>query len=340
MSDAPILITGAGGFLGYALARALKDRGHSLRTLQRGEYPHLAHLGSDNRRADLTDPAAVRNAVDGCQAVFHVAAKAGIWGSRDSFWQANVAGTQNLLLACRDSGVGKLIYTSTPSVAHGGGDLEGVDERAPYPQHFRAHYPATKAEAEQAVLAANGPDLATVALRPHLIWGPGDQHLLPRLAERARRGRLVLLEAPGKRIDTVYIANAVAAHVAAYDRLGVGAACAGKAYFIAQGDPRPLAEIVTRLLEAAGLPSKHRTVSAAVAWPLAMLCEGLWTLLRRRDDPPLTRFMVEQLSTSHWYDLSAARRDLGYEASISLDQGMAALRAFHQRCPIGTAPEA
>lgn len=326
-----ILVTGAGGFLGLAISRLLRARGDTVVGLQRRPSAALQQLGVEQCLADLADPAAVARAAEGADAVVHVAAKAGHWGSWAEYHAANVQGTANVLAACRAHGIPKLVHTSTPSVVHAGGDLEGVDESLPYPTRFHAHYPATKAMAERAVLGANGAQLATVALRPHLIWGPGDNQLLPRIVERARAGKLRLVgRAHVKRIDTIYIENAAVAHVQALDRLEPGASCAGRAYFLAQGEPLSSAAMINALLACAGLPPVSRRIPYPVAYAVGALMEGWWTLARRPGEPLMTRFLANQLATAHWYDLSAARRDLGYAPAISLQQGLALLRAHLQ----------
>lgn len=326
-----VLVTGASGFIGLALTHALTARGIVVHAFQRGPSGPLAALENAGTvrvfRGDVADLASVRAAARGTDVCFHVAAKAGVWGDHDEYHRANVVGTERVLDACRAEGVSRLIYTSSPSVAHGGGDIEGIDESAPYPGHYAAPYPETKARAERAVLAANGPELVTVALRPHLVWGPGDTNLTPRILERARRGRLVLVGGGHKKIDATYIDSAVHAHLSALDRLAVGAACAGRAYFIAQGEPMPLRELVFGILEAHGLPPRARSVSPRVAVALGGLVELGWRLGRRSDEPPLTRFVAEQLGTAHWFDLSAARRDLGYEAPVTTAEGLRRLRA-------------
>ncbi len=322
-----VLVTGGGGFLGGAIIRRLLEQGHRVHTLNRGRYEQLLRAGVVCFRGDLADPKAARMAAEGCDAVFHVAAKAGYWGRYRDYYQANVTGTQNVLDACRAHGIRQLVYTSTPSVVHAGGDLNGIDESWPYPRHFSAHYPATKAEAEQRVLAANGPDLATTALRPHLIWGPGDNHLLPRLEARARSGRLRLIGDGRKLIDTIYIDNAVEAHLQAWHCLQrPDSPCAGKPYFISQGDPRPQAEIINALLETRGVPPVRRHLPLPAARVLGHVMELAWALLPLPGEPPLTPFLVEQLSSAHWYDISAARRDLGYEPAISIEEGLSRLR--------------
>jgi len=227
-----ILVTGGGGFLGGAVVRQLLARGDAVRSLQRSDAPGLRDLGVEVVRADLADAGAVVSAANGCDAIIHVAAKAGIWGAYAEYHRANVIGTRNVIDACHELGIQRLVYTSTPSVIHSGRDVEGVDESAPLSTHFETAYPATKAEAERLVLAANGSGLATVALRPHLIWGPGDPQLTARILARARAGRLRLVGGGVKLIDSIYIENAAQAHLLALDHLTPGSPCAGKAYFI------------------------------------------------------------------------------------------------------------
>ena len=325
-----ILVTGGGGFLGRHVVKALVERGWKVRTFQRGHYDFLDVWEVEQRRGDLASAEQVLDACAGIDAVVHVAAKAGHWGSFDDYFDANVAGTDNLIAACRYHGVPRLVHTSSPSVVHAGGDLEGVDESAPYATEFLAHYPRTKAVAEQKVLAANDEHLATVALRPHLIWGPGDQHLLPRLIQRRKAGRLRFIGEPGKRIDTVYIDNAVDAHLMALDALKPGAACAGKAYFITNGEPLATEDIINRLLAAFGLPAEDRRIPRKLAWALAIAMEAAWTWLPLKGEPLLTRFLVEQLSTAHWFRIDAARRDFGWTPRVSIAEGLKRLRDSFQ----------
>jgi nucleoside-diphosphate-sugar epimerase len=254
------LVTGGGGFLGGAIVRRLVDRGWAVHTLQRGIYPKLDELGVEQIRGDIAEPDTVSRAVDGCDIVFHVAAKVEPWGAFKPFHQTNVIGTENVLTAVRHHGVSKLVYTSTPSVVHSGGDLAGVDESAPYPEHFDAAYPQTKAVAEMAVLAANDAALSTIALRPRLIWGPEDTNMVPQLVARARAGQLRFVGGGSNLVDTVYIDNAVDAHILAADRLAPEAACAGRPYFISNGEPWPMKKIINGILGAAGLPPEERTV--------------------------------------------------------------------------------
>ncbi|MDZ4117532.1 MAG: NAD-dependent epimerase/dehydratase family protein, partial [Xanthomonadaceae bacterium] len=287
----------------------------------------LDMIGVTQIHGDLANAEAVRAACASRDAVFHNAAKAGAWGAYADYHCANVIGTQNVLDACRAQGIARLVYTSTPSVTHRAGHaVEGGNEiDTPYGDPFRAAYPTTKAIAERAVLAANGVTLATIALRPRLIWGPGDPHLLPGLVARARAGRLRLIDGGGNRIDTTYVDNAAQAHVDAFDHLWPGSACSGKAYFISNGEPRPLRDIVNALLCAADAPQVSASIPYRLAYGIGAACELAWRSLPLRGEPPLTRFLAEQLATPHWYDISAAERDFGYHPRISLDEGFSRL---------------
>jgi len=321
-----VLVTGASGFLGHCIARQLLARGDQVVGLQRSDAPALRALGGECVRGDIADAQVVEHAAKGCDAIIHTAAKAGHWGSEAEYQAINVRGTQHVLAACLRLGIAKLVHTSTPSVVHQGHDLEGVDESIPYATRFLAAYPRTKAQAERLVLAANQRSLSTVALRPHLIWGPGDQHLLPRMEARARAGRLRFVGA-SKLIDTVYVENAADAHLLALDRLAPGASCAGKAYFIAQGEPIKLDEMVNALLDCVGLPPVNRRIAFPVAYGVGAVLEWVYRAFALSGEPIMTRFLAEHLATAHWYDLSAARRDLGYDPKISLAQGLRLLKA-------------
>jgi nucleoside-diphosphate-sugar epimerase len=320
------LVTGGGGFLGGAVVRLLLQRGDEVRSFSRGEYPELARLGVTQFRGDLADRDALVRGAEGCDIVFHVAAKAGIWGEYADFYRTNVTGTENVVAACVRHGIGRLVYTGSPSVVFDGQDVEGGNEALPYPAHYDAHYPRTKAMAEKLVLAADSPGLATVSLRPHLIWGPGDNHLVPRIIARAKAGKLRRIGSRPCLVDTVYVGNAAKAHLLAADRLLPGGKISGKAYFISNGEPLPLWEMVDRILAAAGMPPVTRSVPAGAALAAGALCEALWSVLKLSGEPPMTRFVAREMATAHWFDITAARRDLGYKPEISIDEGLKRLK--------------
>jgi len=317
------LVTGAGGFLGRYIVEQLVARGDRVRTLSRGKYAELDRLGVETMQGDIQDAGAVERACEEVEVVFHVAAVAGIWGPWRHYHGINTLGTSNVLAACRKQGVGRLVYTSSPSVTFAGRDQCGVDESVPYPTRWLCHYPHTKALAEQEVLATNGAGgLATCSLRPHLIWGPRDQHLIPRLIERARRGQLRQVGDGTNRIDAVYVENAAMAHLQAADALRPDSPVAGRAYFITNGEPVNCWQWINEILALAGLPPVKRRISRQTAYAAGAVLEGLWTVLGRSDEPRMTRFLAAQLATSHYFDISAARRDFGYKPRVSMAEGM------------------
>jgi len=316
------LVTGGGGFLGTRLARMLCERGEEVTVLGRRRYPHLEGTPIRCLQADIRDRAAVQDACRGMEVVFHAAAIPGIWGRRRTFQEINIEGTRNVLAACRAGGVRKLVHTSSPSVVFDHRDLCGVDESWPYPSRFLADYPATKAVAERLVLAANDDQLATVALRPHLIWGPGDPHLIPRVIARARTGRLVQVGDGTNLVDITYIDNAAEAHLRAAEALAPGSACAGRPYFISQGEPVKLWPWLRCLLERLGIPGPTRSIPCGLAYRLGAVAEAAYRLLRLPGEPRLTRFVAFQLAKSHYFDISAARRDFGYQPVVSTETGL------------------
>ena len=322
------LVTGGGGFLGKAIVKRLRERGDEVCSFSRNPHPELTEMGVEHCRGELADAGAVKRAAEGCDIIFHVAAKAGVWGPYEEFYRANVLGTKHVIDACRLHGIKRLVYTSSPSVVFDGSDMEGVDESIPYPEHFEAFYPQTKAEAEQLVLQANDQTLATVALRPHLIWGPEDNHLVPRILARGAKGALLKLGSRECLVDTVYIDNAALAHLQAADHLAVGSVVAGKAYFLSQGEPLPIWDVVNRILDAGGLPPVTRIISPSLAYTIGAILEKVYGLLNLKGEPRMTRFVAKELSTSHWFDLSAARNDFGYQPEVTFDEGIERLREW------------
>jgi nucleoside-diphosphate-sugar epimerase len=318
------LVTGGGGFLGRAIVEQLLDRGDQVRSLGRGAYPELEALGVEVVRADLRDAGSVANACQGIDCVFHTAALAGIWGPWNSYHQINVQGTENVLAACRLQQVPRLVYTSSPSVTFDGSDQCGCNENAPYATRWLAHYPHSKALAEQAVLTANGQhDLTTCALRPHLIWGPRDGHLVPRLIQRARSGRLRRVGCGTNRVDIIYVENAATAHLQAADVMQQhDSPVAGKAYFLSQGEPVNCWQWIDQLLDLASLPPVQKSVSLTTARRVGAIFESTYGALRLPGEPPMTRFLAAQLGLSHWFNISSAQQDFSYQPQITTEQGM------------------
>ena len=323
-------MTGGGGFLGQAIVRQFLARGDQARIFARGDYPALVAEGAELQRGDLQDAAALDRACAGVDAVVHAAALAGGWGDPRRFEAVNVQGSRNVVAGCRAAGVQRLIYTSSPSVVSRPGPMEGVDESLPYPDRYLAHYPRTKAQGERETLAASDDSLATVALRPRWIWGPGDPHLLPRLLDRHDAGRLRRIGGGDPLVDTVYVDNAAEAHLQAIDRLGEGADIAGRAYFITNGEPIGLWTLVDRMMAAAGRPPVKGTAPRWAVKAAGATLEALHGAFGIDREPLMTRFGAAELSRAAWYDISAARRDLGYEPRVSLDEGLERLARWFE----------
>ena len=323
------LVTGGGGFLGKAVVRQLVERGNDVQSFSRGNYPDLEKLGVAQNRGDLANAKAISRAVSGCDIVFHVGAKAGYWGPYKEYYYANVIGTENVINACKKHGVRRLVYTSSPSVVFGEQKMEGADESVPYPdpKRYMAPYPKTKAMAEQLVLKANSKELATVSLRPHLIWGPGDNHLFPRIINKAKAGRLMFIGKGDNLIDIVYIENAAKAHLLAADRLFPGSSISGNVFFITNGEPRSMKEIINNIMEISGLHEINRSVNPKIAYLAGWILETIHKLLKLKKEPLVTRFIAEEFSKAHWFDISAARNELDYKPEeYSIDRGMHLLR--------------
>ena len=321
-----VLVTGGGGFLGAAVAGRLAARGDRVFSFSRGEHPHLAGLGVEHIRGDIADAGALERACRGVEVVYHTAAKPPPWGPLSDYRRTNVTGTAMVIAACRRAGVKRLVHTSTPSVLFSGRDLEGVDESTPYPPRWHSPYAATKAAAEQQVLQAAAAGLPAIVLRPHEIWGPGDPHFVPRILARAHRLRRI---GDGNNlIDTTYIDNAAQAHLLAADRLGENPGLSGRVYFISQGEPVPAWEMIDAILKAAGRGPVKGRISHRSAWLAGWACELIYRGLRLAGEPPLTRFVADALARTHWFDIGAARRDLGYAPAVSTAEGLRRLEIW------------
>ena len=347
-----VFITGASGFIGGKIAGRLLGAGRRVRVLARHPLPELEKLGAEVVRGDLADRAALQQGCAGAGTVFHIAGRVGVWGPEADFFRVNVDGTRHVLAACRATGVPRLVYTSSPSVVYNGGDLAGVDESAPLCTQAPCAYPTSKAAAERLVTAAHSRELATVSLRPHLVWGPGDRNVVLRVLTLAKKGRLRIIGAGRNRVDCTHIENVVDAHLLAESALanchllsdngfsssgdchligdkapeaagnsGVG----GRAYFITNGEPVVLWDWINELLRGAELPEVTRHVPVRTAYALAGVLEALWSLLPLKGEPPTTRFVVKELATDHWFNIAAARRDLGYAPRVTMAAGTAGL---------------
>ncbi|MCP4745076.1 MAG: NAD-dependent epimerase/dehydratase family protein [Desulfobacteraceae bacterium] len=327
-SNHKVLVTGGGGFLGSAIVRLLIRKADHPISFSRSHYPALNKLGVEQIQGDLCNEKAILKACEGVQTVYHVAAKPGIWGRYEMFYKTNVVGTRNVVNACKINGVKRLIYTSSPSVVFNGKDMKGVDESAPYPANYNTHYPKTKAIAEQFVVKQANNGLAVIVLRPHLIWGPGDNHLVPRILEKAHR--LKQIGDGSNLVDTIYIDNAAQAHVLAAEKLAKHPELSGRIYFISQDEPVFLWQMVNAILKAGGKPPVKGRICPCLAKKIGFCCEILYKLLRLKSEPPMTRFVAEELATSHWFDISAAKRDLGYTPTVSTAQGLERLTKWVQ----------
>lgn len=318
-----VLVTGASGFLGRAVAAELVAAGHDVRTLQR----RPSHVdGATDTWGSVTDPVVVARAVDGVEGVVHLAAKVSLAGDVDQFRTVNVDGTRALLDAAERAGASRFVHVSSPSVAHAGSALAGVGAEPASPEHAQGHYARTKAEAELLALARDSPAMRVVVVRPHLVWGPGDTQLVERIVARARRGRLPLLNGGTALIDSTYIDNAASGIVAALDRADEAH---GNAYVLTNGEPRPVGDLLAGICLAAGVCPPRWSLPAGVGRAAGSLVERVWAIRPGADEPPMTRFLAQQLSTAHWFDQRDTRRALAWSPSVSIDEGLRRLAAHY-----------
>ena len=315
-----VLVTGTGSLLLGGIASELVCRGDEVVCLQRRPSVFVGHQNAREVLAESCEEDAVVAAAHGCDAIIHGAARVGVVGTQKDFYDTNVTGTRNILHAAERQHISRLVFVSTPSVAHTGDSLIGAAAGTAEIGRSRSYYAESKAIAERTVLNARNEDLAVVAIRPHLVWGPGDTQLVGRIVERAASGRLAVIGTGDALVDSTYIDNAISAHIAALDALHIGTACDGKAYVISNGEPRTVNELMRSMCAAAGIPFEPRHLSLALGVRLGSLIERLWPLMRS-SEPPLTRFVAEQLGTAHWFDQRAVQEDLGWTPHVSLDEG-------------------
>lgn len=316
------LVTGGGGFLGSCIVKRLLQEDHQVRVINRSEYPELKKLGVETVLGDLRSLDDINKACEGVDIVYHVAAKAGIWGSREDYFSINVDGTRNVIEACRNNNVKKLVFTSSPSVVFGEKALAGVDETIPYPEHYLAYYPESKAEAERLVLKANSKDLFTCALRPHLIWGPGDPHLVPRLLETARKNKLMQVGDGSNIVDITFVENAADAHILAGKQLEEDEGVRGQAFFIGDKEPVNLWNWINSVLKSMDVKPVAKTISYKTAFRIGSVLEFFYRHLRLSGEPRMTRFVASQLSKSHYFDCSKAHKKFNYSPSVTNEEGM------------------
>lgn len=321
-----VLVTGGGGFLGGAIVKKLVENGDYVRSFSRNFYPELETMGVTQIRGDIHDKNLVEASCKDIDLVFHAAAKTGVWGRYSDYYKTNVTGTLNIISGCRLNKIPRLVYTSSPSVIFDGKNMEGVDEKVSYPKTYNSHYPKTKAIAEQAVINASGERLKTIILRPHLIWGPGDTNLVPRILKRANR--LIRVGNGKNLVDTIYINNAADAHILAAEQLKENKAISGKVYFISQDDPVYLWEMINNILIAGGLGPVKLCISKRSAWLIGALFEFIYKLFNISKEPQMTRFVANELATSHWFDIGAAKKDFGYLPKVSTEEGLRRLKKW------------
>jgi len=324
-----VLVTGSGSMLLGGIARALVLRGDEVVCLQRRAATFEGHQSVQHVSADISDADAVTNAAEGCDAIIHGAARVGVVGKWQEFYSTNVAGTKNVVNAAQRQNISRLVHVSTPSVAHVGESLVGAAAGTATLGRTRSYYAESKAMAELLALNARNSDLAVVVTRPHLVWGPGDTQLVGRIIDRAARGRLTIVGSGNALVDSTYIDNAIDAHIAALDAIHIGSACDGKSYVISNAEPRTVNELMRSMCAAARIPFEPRYVSLALGKSVGACVERVWPLLRS-SEPPVTRFIAEQLGTAHWFDQRAVRDDLSWTPRVSLDEGFRRLSQWFE----------
>lgn len=317
-----VLVTGGAGFVGRRLVEMLVDQHVCCSVLGRNSYPELEKLGVQSIICDIADRDGVNKHLQGFKTVFHVAAKAGVWGDWEEYLKTNVIGTENIINACRKNNVSQLIYTSTPSVVFNGEDIEYGDERMPYPDKFLCNYAKSKVLSEKRVLDAAKAGLRACCIRPHLVWGPGDPHLIPRLIERGRKKQLKIVGEGKNQVDISYIDNVAHAHILAAINLASNGQANGKAYFIGDENPVVLWKWINDLFGCLDIKKVEKKVPFRVAYAVGFALEKIYTLFKIVDEPKMTRFIAEQLSKSHFFSHESAQKDFNYVPVVSQAEGM------------------
>ncbi len=322
------IVTGGGGFVGLGIVKALRAMNIQVSVVGRHRYPQVEEVGGVCLVGDIRDASFMKSALGGADTVFHVAAKAGVWGSWDDYFSINVTGTENVIAACQHNNIKRLIHTSTPSVVFNRGHLCGVDESTPYATEVLCHYARSKIMAEILVLEANDLLLSTTAIRPHLVWGPGDTNLIPRLLARGKKNQLKIVGDGTNMVDIAYIDNVVDAHIKAAINLELYGTAAGESFFISQGEPVNLWGWINDLFIALNRPLIARSVSFKTAFRVGNILEHLYTVLRIKTEPRMTRFVAEQMAKSHWFSVEKARDILKWHPEVSTTEGMQRLVAW------------
>ncbi|OUR97174.1 hypothetical protein A9Q84_12675 [Halobacteriovorax marinus] len=318
-----ILVTGAGGFLGLYIAEQLIAKGHKVFNFSRRDYRELAELGIETRIGDLNDPKSIENALNDIEVVFHVAGKVAMWGKWEDFYQTNTVGTKNLVDACKRSGISKFIYTSTPSVVFGIDDIIEGNEEIPYPKESLSMYAKSKMLAEKYVLENHTQNFLTCALRPHLIFGPRDKNIIPRLIEARRKGKLKVIGDGDNLVDVIYVENAAKAHIQAFEKLSLDSNMSGEAYFIAQEKPVNLWDFINTVLERNGERKIEKSISVKKAYLIGTIIEFILRTLRVWNvHPPMSRFVALQLGKSHYFSHKKAEKDFAYHPDISTEEAL------------------
>jgi nucleoside-diphosphate-sugar epimerase len=314
-----VFITGGSGFVGRNLIALLRERGYAVRAAARSSAAEqvVRNAGAEPVSADLDAQTALEQGMRGCAFVVHAAARVESWGQLEDFMHINVAGTEHVLAAARAAGVPRFVHVSTEAVLVGDRPLVSADETWPRPSRAFGLYPYTKGLAEARVLAANGPELATMIVRPRFIWGRGDTSLLPKILAVVRAGRFAWIGGGRHLTSTCHVRNVCEGIVLAAER-GRG----GEIYFLTDGAPVEFRSFITALCRTQGVDPGARSIPLAVARKLAPAVETLWSTLRLHSEPPLSRTVVLLLGEEVTVNDAKARRELGYRERVTREQGL------------------